>query len=151
MVYIDKKDFNIYQSVSDVRIQAPLFEVDEFIAPIISLLNKKGYVTKYCCSGHMVKVCHGDSTTIKILNDNYKVSFSEPNNSCYITFGDRNQFKDVKEFPNKSEIEYSDYNEEQRLILSIKYKETDSIKERFTEIFSTMLELYEWAESLPSL
>lgn len=29
------------------------FECDEFIAPIISLLNKKGYKTKFCCEGHL--------------------------------------------------------------------------------------------------
>ena len=29
------------------------FECDEFIAPIISLLNKKGYRTKFCCEGHL--------------------------------------------------------------------------------------------------
>lgn len=30
-----------------------LFEVDELFAPIISLLNKKGYKTLFCCSGHI--------------------------------------------------------------------------------------------------
>ncbi len=32
------------------------FECDEFIAPIISLLNKKGYKTKFCCEGHLFDV-----------------------------------------------------------------------------------------------
>jgi len=30
-----------------------LFEVDELFAPIMLILNKKGYKTKYCCSGHI--------------------------------------------------------------------------------------------------
>ena len=30
-----------------------LFETDELFAPIISILNKKGYKTKFCCSGHI--------------------------------------------------------------------------------------------------
>ena len=70
--YIDKKDFNIYYSLDDIRIQAPLFEVDEFIAPVISLLNKKGYTTLYCCSGYWVKE----------VRDGFQI----PNNFCYITF-----------------------------------------------------------------
>ena len=41
--YIDKKTFEIVDNV---------FEVDEDIADIISILNKKGYYTKFCCSGH---------------------------------------------------------------------------------------------------
>ena len=42
--YINSKTFEI---VDDV------FEVDEDIAEAISILNKKGYHTKYCCSGHV--------------------------------------------------------------------------------------------------
>lgn len=29
-----------------------LIEVDELMIPIIQILNDKGYITKYCCSGH---------------------------------------------------------------------------------------------------
>jgi len=29
------------------------FEVDDLIAPAISILNKKGYRTAFCCSGHV--------------------------------------------------------------------------------------------------
>ena len=29
-----------------------MFEVDELIAPVIARLNKRGYQTKFCCSGH---------------------------------------------------------------------------------------------------
>lgn len=42
--YIDKETFEIVDNV---------FEVDEDIADTISILNKKGYYTKFCCSGHV--------------------------------------------------------------------------------------------------
>lgn len=42
--YINKETFEIVDNV---------FEVDEDIAQTISILNKKGYYTKYCCSGHV--------------------------------------------------------------------------------------------------
>ena len=41
--YINKETFEIVDNV---------FEVDEDISQTISILNKKGYYTKYCCSGH---------------------------------------------------------------------------------------------------
>ena len=42
--YINKETFEIVDNI---------FEVDEDIAETISILNKKGYYTKYCCSGHV--------------------------------------------------------------------------------------------------
>lgn len=30
------------------------FEIDDMIAPIISALNRKGYLTTHCCSGHNI-------------------------------------------------------------------------------------------------
>ncbi|RYI30454.1 hypothetical protein EVU96_08560 [Bacillus infantis] len=32
--------------------QGDIVELDELIAPTIILLNQKGYITKFCCSGH---------------------------------------------------------------------------------------------------
>lgn len=45
MKYIDKKTFEIIDDSN-------YFEVDDNIANTISVLNKKGYKTKACCSGH---------------------------------------------------------------------------------------------------
>lgn len=36
----------------DPRCYGDLAEIDELMIPIIALLNMKGYITKYCCSGH---------------------------------------------------------------------------------------------------
>lgn len=30
-----------------------IVDIDELFLPIIKLLNQKGYITKYCCSGHV--------------------------------------------------------------------------------------------------
>ena len=38
---------NTFEIVNDI------FEVDDLIAETISILNKKGYHTLYCCSGHV--------------------------------------------------------------------------------------------------
>lgn len=34
-----------------------MFQVDELILPVIIELNKKGYITSYCCSGHVYEEC----------------------------------------------------------------------------------------------
>lgn len=52
MAYINKKDFSIVGYVQDQRLKENYFECDDLIAPAISLLNKKGYKTVFCCSGH---------------------------------------------------------------------------------------------------
>ena len=36
---------------------SPVVEIDELMFPIIQMLNKKGYWTKNCCSGHTYDEC----------------------------------------------------------------------------------------------
>ena len=54
MAIINKKDFSIMDHVlmSKFIDNNDYFECDDLIAPAIALLNKKGYRTKFCCSGH---------------------------------------------------------------------------------------------------
>lgn len=51
MALINKKTFEIVQ-VTDVWKKKEYFECDDMIAPTISILNKKGYRTLFCCGGH---------------------------------------------------------------------------------------------------
>ncbi len=52
MAYININTYDILE-VPEKEELDDYFECDEFIAPIISLLNKKGYKTKFCCEGHL--------------------------------------------------------------------------------------------------
>lgn len=52
MALINKTDFSIYSFDTREANQEDYFECDDLIAPAISLLNRKGYTTKWCCSGH---------------------------------------------------------------------------------------------------
>jgi len=48
-----------------------LIQVDELFVPIIIELNKKGYMTHYCCSGHIHEGhCGGISSYIWFYPDN---------------------------------------------------------------------------------
>lgn len=56
MAFINKETYEILTScmigdngISDIDLY---FEVDDMIAPAISVFNKKGYFTKFCCQGH---------------------------------------------------------------------------------------------------
>lgn len=53
MSYIHKITGDVYHDIlaDDIR-EEEFFECDEMIAPIISILNKKGFKTQFCCSGH---------------------------------------------------------------------------------------------------
>jgi len=53
MAYIDTKTFDIYSEIEGVsEIYSLSFECDDLIAPIIAMLNRKGYKTMACCAGH---------------------------------------------------------------------------------------------------
>jgi hypothetical protein len=52
MAYIDTKTFKPHAEISVPEVEARSFECDDLIAPVISLLNQKGYKTNFCCAGH---------------------------------------------------------------------------------------------------
>lgn len=52
MALIDRSTFEVYSEVTTPEVEKRSFECDDLIAPVISLLNKKGYKTKFCCAGH---------------------------------------------------------------------------------------------------
>jgi len=53
MPYMHKKTFEITQSSGDgSKIPQEYFEIDDLIAPSVQILNRKGYITAGCCSGH---------------------------------------------------------------------------------------------------
>ena len=57
MVYIKEKTYEMWDfpSVSeDNESMEGWFSVDEVIAPVVQELNKRGYYTTYCCSGHSI-------------------------------------------------------------------------------------------------
>lgn len=63
MLYMDE-NFDLFKS-GDIRIKDKknLIELDELIAPAVSLFNLKGYKTDYCCSGHIVETKLQGSTS----------------------------------------------------------------------------------------
>ena len=95
-----------------------IIEVDELILPTIMELNKKGYETDYCCSGH---ICEKDTNTyIKFKKDNAPKSII-------------NNF--VMEGKNP-------------LIIRKKYDNNMPLTNKFKDIMQTNCDLYEWSKQL---
>ena len=45
-------DFCDYVGCPKTSCVGQLIEIDELMIPTIKILNQKGYITKFCCSGH---------------------------------------------------------------------------------------------------
>lgn len=56
MACMHKKTFKIYHNDQNI-VPDDYVEIDELIAPTIQVLNQKGYITKFCCSGHPLDDC----------------------------------------------------------------------------------------------
>jgi hypothetical protein len=48
----DKRKYKAYLSCKTKGCDGELVNIDEALLPAISLLNTKGYITEFCCSGH---------------------------------------------------------------------------------------------------
>ena len=149
--YINKETFEIVDNV---------FEVDEGIAQTISILNKKGYYTKYCCSGHekdprlyeLYNVKNNDDFELKNLgyivnknDDNYDIIMPYTDTSVYIMFDSYYVFDNLPEgfyrfndVTISKEIDY--YNDGKRRDWSDIGKEIKDSND----------ELLRWAISLPN-
>lgn len=144
--YIDK---NTFEAIDNV------FEVDEEIAEVISILNKKGYYTEYCCGGHikdpriyeMYRLDRNDEEVklgYVVNEDGDKVNVLLPQTfaGIYIKFKDKIDYL-IPEGFNK----YEEY-----IIDKVIDFYRDGIKKSFNEIDKELADahnvLLEWAKSL---
>lgn len=152
--YIDTKTFDIIDNV---------FEVDENIAESIALFNKKGYYTRYSCSGHvkdprmyeMYRVKKSDEFDDKNLGfivkdnkDDYEILMPNRYTSIYVMFDKKYEFKNLP-------IGFYTLNDEVTTIYKdIMYYE-NNIKKKSNdiqnEIDKSNLELLEWVKTLPTV
>lgn len=65
-------------------------EIDDMIAPIISLFNKKGYITEFSCSSHALK-----NEIVSNSFDNSIENVDEGTNTIYITFKRKHRFQNL--------------------------------------------------------
>ena len=93
-------------------------EVDELLLPTIIELNKKGYTTEYCCSGHYYDKCK----------------------NTYIKFCD---WVELPSTPNGFKVETNKHDDS--ITIRKDYADNETV---FEDICKSVVELYEWAKSL---
>ena len=76
MACMNIKTFDIYHNDQSI-VPDGYVEIDELIAPTIQILNRKGYITIGCCSGHSL----GDS----LLRNGSEMEYEEKHEPIYCT------------------------------------------------------------------
>lgn len=159
MALINKCNFEILDGLNvDILPEDMMdnyFEVDDLIALPISLLNKKGYKTTFCCSGHpfdgITEVYAEDKEIFKCIcniveieefHNKYRALVKGNPKECYITFG-----------INTNKLPYlpsgfTDYGDND---IRFEYHSQGYSFDLIYEIVDTMKILYEWALRLPEL
>lgn len=103
-------------------------DIDENYLPIIQILNEKGYITTYCCSGHF---CTWYST-------------------AYISFGHIVKKELLSDLPSDFIIEENQDEDGKFIVIRAKYN-IDDQRERHKRILELTLSLLNWAINLPEL
>lgn len=155
--YIDINTFEIVDNI---------IEVDEDIAETISILNKKGYYTKFCCSGHVK-----DSRLYEMYHRNNDIEYDDTNlgymvnkdedgfdilmpytfTSVYVMFKENYNFNNLPScFYVVDEKVVNDYTIE-KIIEYYNAGIRKSMSEVYKEIKDTNNILLEWAKKLPDL
>lgn len=111
--------------------QGELVEIDELFISVIAELNKKGYKTKFCCSGH---ICDYPNSYIYFEDD--IVLPSLPEGYMY----------DEVMYPH---VDWSKW----KIIRTIRkeFDKSKSLNELSKDIYQNALVVLEWAEGLPVL
>lgn len=114
--------------------EGSVVEIDELMVPTIKLLNEKGYMTEYCCSGHVYG--NGGSAYICLTELMTEVLDAE----------DKHQMRYI--LPKSWNMEGDTFN---RIYFShmLKYNGTES--EKYKDIMKANMEFYEFVEKLPVL
>jgi hypothetical protein len=140
MVCMHKETFDIYTSDQYTTPDGYIL-IDDLIAPSIQILNRKGYITEWCCSGHSLKECFIiDGEFGKYLKAN-----AEP--SSYISFKAGISLPTLPHGFVEDPVSIS--NRISNLVIRKWRYDGNDFYEISRNILETMEQLYKWALNLP--
>lgn len=137
MACMHKKTFDIYHNEYHI-LYDDYVEIDELIAPTIQILNRKGYKTKHCCSGHPFTDWLWNEGEAK-----YRKSQNLP--SSYI------EFEEGIALPIPPPGFFDDSKNNRLVIRKDDYAYYADAFELSRLIFEAMAQLYKWAFYLPEV
>lgn len=144
MSIMHKETFQIFHSDQNL-LPDGYVEIDELIAPTIQVLNRKGYTTRFCCSGH-------PENDWLYRDSGEEAGYHKSANSlnCYIMFAEGITLPDL---PDGFEAEENTYYQLPRLVIKKWYVVENAFDnqyyEKMKQILRTMEQLYAWAMDLP--
>ena len=146
MVFIHKNTFDVIRTdLSRIMQSNDYFAVDELIAPTIQILNRKGYITEFSCSGHPFPYItegymnHDPERKIFETRDEYSAA-------TYISF---KEGIFLPHLPPGFVVDDGD-DSQAKLVITKKYRNFNKdFFEKARNILESMEELYKWALDLP--
>lgn len=124
-----------------------VIEVDELMSETIIELNKKGYETEWCCSGHMMNIdIESSSLNISFSREiEYVIRGICPEGFSFISAIEVQKSKD----PNNKYTPYSSFCDIEYKFETI--KKSLSHSEKIIIIAKKNRDIYEWALNLPNI
>lgn len=120
------------------------FEVDESIALAIQLLNRRGYRTYGCCSGHILQSCQYMNTDFESMG---VTEYSAISNRGFIVFAEEYAFKDLLIHMHSCIFRNGDLQRDTTCIEWV-YLDGEGTFKLQLDIAKAMQELYDWASKL---
>lgn len=122
--YIVDLKYYMHKCVNCNAREVELIILDNNIAPSISLLNKKGFYTNFCCEGHLYDNGVIDTSYIYFKND------------CIMKYLDH--------LPKPWELDMSFYHDRNHCIINCRFTDIEKQKQGISD-------LYEFVKSLPDI